>query len=61
MLNYPDWRAKKEAAYFKRFPDASPEDFIRTLPPYPPDFPPPEPDFAGDAGTEAGEITRITD
>jgi hypothetical protein len=36
MLNYPEWRAKKEAAYFKRFPDASPDDFLRTLPDIPP-------------------------
>ncbi|GHV79158.1 hypothetical protein AGMMS49944_09490 [Spirochaetia bacterium] len=36
MLNYAEWRAKKEAAYFKRFPDATIEDFIRTLPDIPP-------------------------
>jgi prophage antirepressor-like protein len=31
-LNYPEWRAKKEEAYFKRHPDASLDDFIRSLP-----------------------------
>jgi prophage antirepressor-like protein len=39
MLNYAEFRAKKEEAYFKRFPDASPEDFIRTLPPLPAGLP----------------------
>jgi hypothetical protein len=36
MLNYAEFRAKKEEAYFKRFPDASLEDFLRTLPDIPP-------------------------
>jgi prophage antirepressor-like protein len=31
MLNYPEWRAKKEEACFKRFPDASFEDFLASL------------------------------
>jgi prophage antirepressor-like protein len=39
MYNYPDWRAKKEEAYFKRFPDATLDDFLRTLPPCPPTLP----------------------
>jgi prophage antirepressor-like protein len=36
MLNYAEWRAKKEEAYFKRFPDADYGDFIRSLPVCPP-------------------------
>jgi prophage antirepressor-like protein len=36
MLNYAEWRAKKEAAYFKRYPDADFEDFLRSLPDSPP-------------------------
>jgi prophage antirepressor-like protein len=36
MLNYAEWRAKKEAAYFARFPNADPEDFLRSLPVCPP-------------------------
>jgi hypothetical protein len=36
MLNYPEWRAKKEAAYFKRFPDADDEDCLNSLPDCPP-------------------------
>jgi prophage antirepressor-like protein len=36
MLNYAEWRAKKEAEYFKRFPDADLEDFMRSLPVCPP-------------------------
>jgi prophage antirepressor-like protein len=31
MLNYPEWRAKKEAAYFKRHPDADYSDFLNSL------------------------------
>jgi prophage antirepressor-like protein len=31
--NYAEWRAKKEDAYVKRFPNADYEDFLRTLPP----------------------------
>jgi prophage antirepressor-like protein len=40
MLNYAEWRAKKEEAYFKRFPDATLDDFLRSLPLYPPEYPP---------------------
>jgi prophage antirepressor-like protein len=36
MLNYAEWRAKKEAAYFARFPNADTEDFLRSLPVCPP-------------------------
>jgi prophage antirepressor-like protein len=36
MLNYPEWRAKKEEAYFKRFPDKDYADFLRSLPACPP-------------------------
>jgi hypothetical protein len=39
MLNYPEWRAKKEEAYFKRFPDADYDDFLRSLPVCPPPVP----------------------
>jgi prophage antirepressor-like protein len=39
MLNYPEWRAKKEAAYFKRFPNADFDDFLRSLPVCPPPVP----------------------
>jgi prophage antirepressor-like protein len=39
-LNHAEWRAKREEAYFKRFPNATLDDFLRTLPPYPPDYPP---------------------
>jgi prophage antirepressor-like protein len=49
MLNYAEWRANKEEAYFKRFPDASPEDFLRTLPLSPPEYPPKEA-LRGEAG-----------
>jgi prophage antirepressor-like protein len=40
-LNHAEWMAKKEAAYFRRFPDKDYDDFLRSLPPYPPD---PEPE-----------------
>jgi prophage antirepressor-like protein len=40
MLNYAEWRAKKEEWYFKRFPDADYDDFLRSLPRYPPEYPP---------------------
>jgi prophage antirepressor-like protein len=39
MYNYPEWRAKKEEAYSQRFPDASLDDFLRTLPLYSPETP----------------------
>jgi prophage antirepressor-like protein len=39
MLNYAEWRAKKEAAYFKRFPDKDYDDFLRSLPVCPPPVP----------------------
>jgi hypothetical protein len=56
MLNYPEWRAKKEAAYFKRFPDKDYDDFLRTLPPYPPDYPREDsPEAPQGAEAEAGE------
>jgi prophage antirepressor-like protein len=29
--DYPEWRAKKEEAYFKRFPNADYEDFLGSL------------------------------
>jgi prophage antirepressor-like protein len=31
MLNYAEWRAKKEAAYMKKHPDATFEDFLASL------------------------------
>jgi prophage antirepressor-like protein len=55
MLNYPEWRAKKEEAYFKRFPDKDYDDFLRTLPPYPPDYPQEDGQEALRGGMEAGE------
>jgi prophage antirepressor-like protein len=39
MYNYPEWRAKKEEAYFKRFPDKDYDDFLRSLPVCPPPVP----------------------
>jgi prophage antirepressor-like protein len=51
MLNYAEWRAKKEEAYFKRFPDASLDDFLKTLPLYPPE--PPKKALRGEA--DSGE------
>jgi prophage antirepressor-like protein len=39
MLNYAEWRARKEEAYFKRFPDASLDDFLRTLSRFPLELP----------------------
>jgi prophage antirepressor-like protein len=32
LYNHAEWRTKKEAAYFKRFPDATLDDFLKTLP-----------------------------
>jgi prophage antirepressor-like protein len=32
MLNYPEWRGKKQQAYFKRNPNATMDDFDSTLP-----------------------------
>jgi prophage antirepressor-like protein len=49
MLNYPEWRAKKEEAYFKRFPDATLDDFLRSLPLYPPEYPQNDPREDGGA------------
>jgi prophage antirepressor-like protein len=40
MYSYLEWRAKKEEAYFKRFPNATLDDFLRTFPPYPLENPP---------------------
>jgi hypothetical protein len=45
--------AKKEEAYFKRFPDKDYDDFLRTLPPYPPDYP-----REDDPETPAGDSTE---
>jgi prophage antirepressor-like protein len=39
MLNHAEWMAKKEAWYFKRFPDATYDDFLRSLPSIPPPVP----------------------
>ena len=39
MLNHIEWMAKKEAWYFKRFPDATYDDFLRSLPSIPPPVP----------------------
>jgi prophage antirepressor-like protein len=33
LYNYPEWRGKKQEAYFKRFPNATMDDFYNTLPP----------------------------
>jgi prophage antirepressor-like protein len=38
MLNHAEWMARKEEWYFKRFPDADYDDFLRSLPPYPPEL-----------------------
>jgi prophage antirepressor-like protein len=43
MLNHIEWMAKKETWYFKRFPDATYDDFLRSRPPYPPPVPENEP------------------
>jgi prophage antirepressor-like protein len=34
MLNFAEWRAKKQEAYFKRHPDASMEDFEKSMLPF---------------------------
>jgi prophage antirepressor-like protein len=52
LLNHAEWMAKKEAAYFQRFPDADYDDFLRSLPVYPPDYPPKEA-LRGEAGEKA--------
>jgi prophage antirepressor-like protein len=39
MLNHAEWMARKEEWYFKRFPDADYDDFLRSLPRYPPEPP----------------------
>jgi prophage antirepressor-like protein len=39
MYNHAEYLAKKEEAYFKRFPDADFDDFLRTLPRFPPELP----------------------
>jgi prophage antirepressor-like protein len=39
MLNHIEWMSKKEAWYFKRFPDADYDDFLRSLPSIPPPVP----------------------
>ena len=33
-LNFPEWRAKKQEAYFKRHPNASMEDFEQSMLPF---------------------------
>jgi prophage antirepressor-like protein len=39
LYNHAEWIAKKEDAYFKRFPDADFDDFLKTLPRFPPELP----------------------
>jgi prophage antirepressor-like protein len=39
MYNHAEYLAKKEEAYFKRFPDADFDDFLKTLPQFPPEPP----------------------
>jgi hypothetical protein len=52
MLNHAEWLAKKEEAYFKRFPNADFDDFLRTLPVLPP-VPPEEAEKAAKLATDS--------